>query len=107
MRKLQSRLTIALLFTALAIITFFVMAFISGPISFMYRDAVGLSSARNIAQTAALLALVVLFITGFIITIRVALQPANWPGKIGKILPIYLLLFAFAAVSSGNKKDLV
>ncbi len=100
MRKLQSRLTIALLFTALAIITFFVTAFISGPISFIYRDAAGLSSARNIAQIVALLALVVLFITGFIITIPIAFQPANWLGKIGKILPIYLLLFALAAVGS-------
>ncbi len=100
MPKLQSRLTIALLFTMLAIITFFVTAFISGPIDFLYRNAAGLGSARNIAEIVALVALVVLFIAGFIITIPVALQPARLIGKIGKVLPAYLLLFALVAIVS-------
>ncbi|MEP6984724.1 MAG: hypothetical protein ABI970_03950, partial [Chloroflexota bacterium] len=100
MPKLQSRLTIALLFTMLAIITFFVTAFVSGPIDFLYRNAAGLSSARNIAGIIALVALVVLFIAGFIITIPVALQPARLIGKIGKVLPVYLLLFALVAIVS-------
>ena len=39
MSKVQSRLTIALLFTALALLAYLGTALISGPIAFLYRDA--------------------------------------------------------------------
>lgn len=100
MRKLQSRLTIALLFTMLALIAFFVTAFISAPIDFLYGNNASLSTTRNIAQIVGLLALVFMFITGFIITVPLALQPAKLIGKVGKVLPLYLLLFALVAIGS-------
>src|SRR5690349_17080368 len=100
MRKLQSRLTIALLFTALALITFFVISYISAPIDFLYRDASGLASVRNIALIVSLLALVVLMVAGLIVSVPLALQPARLLGKIGKVLPLYLLLFLIVAILS-------
>ncbi|MBI1276683.1 MAG: hypothetical protein GC179_01010 [Anaerolineaceae bacterium] len=101
MRKVQSRLSVALLFTALALLAFFVTAFLSGQIDFLYRDAAGLGSARNIAQIVALMAVAVMFIAGLLITVPYALQPASFAGKIAKVLPLFLLLAALAAVISG------
>ena len=100
MPKLQSRLTLAITFTTLAVIAFFVTTYISSPIDFLYREASGLSTVRNIAGIAALLALIILFGAGLTISIPLALQPATWLGKIGRVLPVFLLLFALAAVLS-------
>src|SRR5678815_1001447 len=88
--KSQSQLTVALLFGALALLTFFGFFFATGMIDFLYRDAPGLSTFRSIAQAVALLAAVGLFIAGFIIAVRAAFQPGKWAQKILHVLPLYL-----------------
>ncbi len=100
MPKVQFRLTLAVLFTALALLAFFGTNLISGPIDGLYRNAAGLSSMRNVAQIAALAA-AVLFVTGLIITISAALQPARWFQKPIYVIPVYLLGLALVSVVSG------
>ncbi len=100
MQKVQVRLTVALLFSALAVLAFFGTTVISGPIDFLYRDAAGLTTARSAAQIIALLAVLVLFVSGLLIAIPTALQPGNWLRKALYVLPIYLLGFTLVAIVS-------
>lgn len=100
MQKTQTRMTIGLLFTALAVLAFFGTALLSGPIDFLYRDAAGLSTARNAAQLIALIAAAFLLLTGLTIAIPTALQPGNWLRKMLYVLPIYLLGFTLVGVVS-------
>lgn len=100
MQKAQTRLTIALLFTALAVLTFFGTVFISSTIDFLYRDASGLSSVRSVAQIAALLTGAVLWVAGLIVAVPIALQPGKWYRKLLYALPAFLLGFVLAAVLS-------
>ena len=102
MRKVQSRLTIALLFTALALLAFFATTFLSGMIDFLYRDATGLSTTRNVAQIAALLATVCVFITGFIVAISAALRPTSRLRKLLYVIPALLLLFTLVGIISAQ-----
>ena len=101
MPKVQFRLTLAVLFTALALLAIFGTNLISGPIDGLYRNAAGLSSARNVAQIAALAAAGALFVAGLIITISAALQPARWFLKPIYVIPVYLLGLALVSVISG------
>jgi hypothetical protein len=90
-QKLKSSLTIALLFTALAVFTFFITGLLSLPIGFLYRDAAGLGTARSIAQFGAVLAAVGLVIASALVAIEVALRPGGWGRKLLYVLPIFLL----------------
>ncbi|MEO8608169.1 MAG: heme-binding domain-containing protein [Chloroflexota bacterium] len=101
MSKSQSQMTLALLFGALALLTFFGVTFATGMIDFLYRDAPGLTTFRSIAQDAALLGAVGFFAAGFIVAVRAALQPGKWFQKVVYVLPLYLLLFTLAGVVSG------
>jgi len=112
MQKVQSRLTIALLFTALAVLAFFATMVIGAPIEFLYRNATGLSTARNATQIIVLLAVIALFVSGLIIAIPTALQPGNWLRKVLYILPIYMRIYAGrycfdAASRRGNCGDIL
>ncbi len=100
MQKVQPRLTWTLLFTALLLLVYFGTTYLSSPIETLYRNADGLSSARNVAQIAALLGAAGLFLTAFMIAIPAALQPAPWYRKILYVLPLYLLLLLVASIAS-------
>ncbi len=98
MSKVQTRLTITLLFTALAMLAYFGTNLLSGPVAFLYRDASGFSAATGVAQAAALLAVAGLFLSGFFIAVPAALQPASWLRKVLYILPLYLLSFTLVGI---------
>ena len=98
MQKVQIRLTAGLLFSALAVLTFFGATIVSAPIDFLYRDAAGLTTARSAAQIFALLAVIVLFVSGLLIAIPTALQRGNWLRKGLYVLPIYFLGFTLAGI---------
>ncbi len=100
MQKIQPRLTVALFFTTLVVLTYFGLTLVSAPIDFLYRNTAGLSTARDIAQIVALLATLLLFITGLIIAVPTALQPGNLLQKLINVLPIYFLGFLLAGVAA-------
>ncbi len=100
MQKLQVRLTIGLLFSALAVLAFFGTTVVSGSIDFLYRNAAGLTTARSAAQALTLLALVALFAAGLMIAIPTALQAGNWLRKVLYVLPVYLLGFTLVGIVS-------
>ncbi|HVU13815.1 MAG TPA: hypothetical protein VHD90_21205, partial [Phototrophicaceae bacterium] len=91
-------MTVALLFTTLVVLVYFGLALVSSPIDFLYRNTAGLSTARDIAQIVALLAALLVFITGLVIAIPTALQPGNLLQKLINVLPIYFLGFLLAGV---------
>jgi len=101
MQRLQVRLAIALLFGGLFVLGFVGTSLISGPIGFLYRNAAGLSTARSIAQIAAILAAIGLFVTVSVVAVPLAFQPAGRLGKVLDVLPIYFLGFTlFGIVAS-------
>ena len=98
MKRLQSRLAIALLFGGLFILGFLGATLVSGPMDFLYRNAAGLATMRSVAQTAAILAATCLFITASIIAVSLAFQPAGRLGRVLDVLPLYLLGFTLLAI---------
>src|SRR5690349_15587230 len=89
--RIRTPLTVALVFAALFLFAFIGTTAVSFPIWFRYRNAAGLSPLRTVAQVAAGLAAVGLFVTAAIVAITTALQPAGRWRKLLYVLPIYLL----------------
>src|SRR5229473_2054338 len=80
MNRLQSRLAIALLFGGLFILTFLAATLVSGPIDFLYRSAPGLTTVRTVAQWAAILAAIVLFLAACAVAIATQAAQTDNPG---------------------------
>jgi len=102
MQRVQPRLAFALWFSALLLMAFFGAMFVGGPIDSLYRNAAGLSTARNAAQIAGLLAAAALLVAGLIIAIPTALQPAGRLRKVLYILPVYTLGFLLVGVTAAQ-----
>ena len=98
MKKVQSPLALALLFGALLLFAFIGTMLVSGPIGFLFRNAPGLQTVRNVTQIAALLAAACLFVAASIVAIPAALQPARWSRKLLDVLPVYSLGFTLVGV---------
>lgn len=96
MQSIQSRLNLALLFTALFLFAFGATTVVS---RFALGNAAGFSALlRNVAQIVALLAAVAFVVSTAIVAIRAALQPGDWKRKLLYVLPAYFLGFTFAGV---------
>lgn len=98
MKKIQLVLTIALLFTALLVFAFFGTNVLSGPIEFLYSRAAGFTTFQSIAQIAAQLSALGLFIAAAIIALAAALKPARWARKMLYVLPGVFLGLALVGV---------
>ena len=97
MKRARVPTTITLLSLALLILAFAGTNFLTLPIGFIFRNAAGLSTAKMIAELAALVTTVCLFIAGALVGIPAALEPAGWVRKSIKVLPIYLVGITLAA----------
>lgn len=98
MQRTRRPLIIALVATALLLLTFIGTTLLSVPIWFRYRDAGGLSTFRMIAQLAAALVAICFLISTIIIAISAALQPTSRLRKLLYVLPIYFLGFTLTGV---------
>ena len=91
-------LTITLLSLALLVLAFAGTNFLTVPIGSIFQNAAGLSTAKMIAELAALLTTLCLFVAAALVGIPSALEPAGWVRKSLKVLPIYLLGITLAAL---------
>lgn len=91
MTRIQSRLALALIFTALTLLTFLGTTLASGPIGFLYGRTPGFNVASNVTQMAVLLAAACLFVAALIVAIPIALQSGSWSRKLLYVIPAYLL----------------
>ena len=104
---LRRYLVLGLVFGVLTLLAFFVTTLLSGPVGFLFSNAAGFASSRNVAQIAVLLAGAGLLVAAAVVAVPTALQPAGWGRKLVYVLPLYLLgltligiLLSFAGIGT-------
>jgi hypothetical protein len=102
MRTIRVPLSLTLLFAALVLFAYYGTNLASGPIEFLYNSVPGYSAASNLAQIAALVAVVCLFVAAAFIAVPTALQPGIRLHKLLYVLPLYLLAVTLAGIVSGQ-----
>ena len=100
MRRRQVLLALAFLSAVFLLLALFGALRGIGPAGFVFRTISGFITFVNIAQYAALVAAMGLLATAFIISIPVALQPANLLRKLVYVFPFFLLVVTLVCAIS-------
>jgi hypothetical protein len=92
---------LAFLSAVLLVLVLFATLIGIGPAGFLFRNISGFITFVNIAQYAAFVAALGLFVIAFMISIPLALRPAGSLRKLINVLPFFLLIVTLICVITG------